>query len=178
MDFNVVVTIQGRDFRTAVGLLREFGQVQKTEYYNLLVLRVDDPVHFPEVLARHAETFPSTLGLLSRVVPVFATFSFSTVEEFQEKAGEAVLGYVGELGGKRFHVRVHRRGFKGRIVTPEQERFLDDLLLDALVRAGAPGKIAFDDPDVVIAVETVGTRAGVSRWTREDLERFPFLRLD
>jgi hypothetical protein len=29
-----------------------------------------------------------------------------------------------------------------------------------------------------VAVETVGTQAGLSLWTREDLKRYPFLRLD
>jgi tRNA(Ser,Leu) C12 N-acetylase TAN1 len=177
MDWNVVVTLQGRDFRTAVELLREFGRVQKTDYFNLLTLTVDDPVHFPEALARYLETFPGTMDLLSRVVPVFATFPFSTAEEFQEKAGDSVLGYARELAGKSFHVRLHRRGFKGRIKTPEQERFLNELLLKELSRAGTPGRISFDEPDAVIAVEMVGNRAGVSLWTSGDLRRYPFLKL-
>jgi tRNA(Ser,Leu) C12 N-acetylase TAN1 len=177
MDWNVVVTIRGRDFKTALAILRDFGHVQKTDYFNLLTLSVEDPVHFPEVLARHLETFPRTMDLLSRVVPVFEAFRFNTVEEFQEKARELVLGYAPELAGKSFHVRLHRRGFKGRINTPEQERSLDELLLDTLDHQGMPGRISFGDPDAVIVLETVGNRAGVSFWTREDILRFPFLKL-
>jgi len=30
----------------------------------------------------------------------------------------------------------------------------------------------------VIEVETVGNRAGLSIWTREDLRRYPFLRVE
>jgi tRNA(Ser,Leu) C12 N-acetylase TAN1 len=58
-----------------------------------------------------------------------------------------------------------------------EERFLDDALLDALEAAGTPGRIAFDDPDAVIDVETVGNRTGMSFWTRADLERYPFLKI-
>lgn len=82
------------------------------------------------------------------------------------------------MAGKTFHVRLHRRGFKGQLSTPEEERFLDDTLLDALKRAGTPGSLAFDDPDAVIQIETVGNRAGISLWSREELGRFPFLRAD
>jgi tRNA(Ser,Leu) C12 N-acetylase TAN1 len=47
-----------------------------------------------------------------------------------------------------------------------------------LAAAGTPGSISFDDPDAIVAIESVGQRAGVSLWTREDLRRYPFLRLD
>jgi tRNA(Ser,Leu) C12 N-acetylase TAN1 len=75
-------------------------------------------------------------------------------------------------------VRLHRRGFKGRLSTPEEERFLDDALLEALQAAGTPCSLSFDDPDAIIQIETVGNRAGLSLWTREDLARYPFLRVD
>jgi hypothetical protein len=60
----------------------------------------------------------------------------------------------------------------------EEERFLDDFILAALEQAGSPGHITFEDPDAVIVVETVGQRAGLSLWTREELRRYPFLHPD
>jgi hypothetical protein len=72
-------------------------------------------------------------------------------------------------------VRLRRRGLKGIISTPEEERFLDDLLLEALAAAGAPGHISFEDPEYVLLIETVGSGGGVALWTREDLKRYPFL---
>ena len=45
-------------------------------------------------------------------------------------------------------------------------------------RLNIPGQIGFEDPDAVIDIETVGNRAGISLWTREDLQRFEFLRPD
>ena len=79
------------------------------------------------------------------------------------------------LKGKSFHVRLHRRGFKGTLSTPKEERFLDEALLDALEAEGAPGHIAFTDPDAILQIETIDGRAGLSLWQREDLQRYPFL---
>ena len=60
----------------------------------------------------------------------------------------------------------------------DEERFLDTYLLEALATAGTPGQIRFSDPDAIIALETIGPRAGLSLWTREELERYPLLHLD
>jgi hypothetical protein len=43
---------------------------------------------------------------------------------------------------------------------------------------GNPGRITFADPDAILALETVDCRAGLSLWSREDLQRYPFLHLD
>jgi tRNA(Ser,Leu) C12 N-acetylase TAN1 len=72
-------------------------------------------------------------------------------------------------------VRLHRRGFKGVLSTPHEERFLDEALLSAL---GVGGRISFTDPDAVIQIETIGGRAGMSLWTREELRQYPFLGTD
>ncbi len=120
----------------------------------------------------------SNFSLLSQTPPVTATFSFQSPEEFETKAKEAVLPWVENLAGKSFHVRMHRRGFKGRISSPESERFLDKILLEELVKIGHPGQITFEDPEAIIVVETVGQQAGLSCWSREDLQRYPLLKLD
>jgi hypothetical protein len=60
----------------------------------------------------------------------------------------------------------------------EEEQSLDGLLLQALAEAGAPGVITFDDPDAIVALETVDTRAGAALWTREDLQNYFLLHLD
>ena len=83
-----------------------------------------------------------------------------------------------QLAGKSFHVRMHRRGFKEALPSQQEERMLDDVLLEALERTGQPGRIEFEDPDLILDVETVDQRAGMSLWTREQLERYPFLNLD
>lgn len=45
---------------------------------------------------------------------------------------------------------MHRRGFKGRLSSQNEERFLDEVLLDALEQMGKPGRITFEKPDVII----------------------------
>jgi tRNA(Ser,Leu) C12 N-acetylase TAN1 len=89
-----------------------------------------------------------------------------------------VLKWVAQLAGKRFHVRMHRRGMKGRLSSQAEERHLSEVLLAALEEAGTPGRVAFEDPDAVVAVETVGAGAGLSLWSREALHQYPFLKLD
>lgn len=83
-----------------------------------------------------------------------------------------------KLAGRTFHVRFHRRGARHDLTTPDVERSLDETLLEALRKAGAPGAVSFSDPDAVIAIDTIDDRAGVGLWTREDLARHRLLRPD
>jgi hypothetical protein len=39
----------------------------------------------------------------------------------------------------------------------------------------APGRIGFDDPDFIIHIETIDRRAGMALWSRDDMQRYPFL---
>ena len=176
-DWNVVITVREQKYQTAWQHLQAFGKVHRTDYYNVVTLEVPDLSAFTERLAQLCAEKSEILNILSRVVPAQAVFAFQTPEEFEDKAREAVLRWVPDLAGKSFYVRLYRRGFRGRILSPEEERFLDQVLLSALEDRGTPGRIDFDDPDLVIDVETVGNRAGLALWTREDLARYPFLRV-
>ena len=93
-------------------------------------------------------------------------------------AREIVVAWRSALAGKAFHVRLHRRGFRKQLPSTDEERFLDGALRAALEADGTFGRISFDDPDAIIDVETVGGRAGLSLWTRDDLARHAFLNLD
>jgi tRNA(Ser,Leu) C12 N-acetylase TAN1 len=129
-------------------------------------------------LARRAIEEPGLLDCFARVMLADVAFEFTSAQEFEDKARESVLRWAPALAGKSFHVRLRRRGFKGRLNTPREERLLDDVLLAALAAAETPAEISFDDPDAVIDVETVGNRAAMSLLTREDLRANPFLRAD
>jgi len=85
---------------------------------------------------------------------------------------------VAALTGSSLHVRLHRRGDRHDLPTPDAERSFDDFLLAATGAAGAPCKISFTDPDAVIAIDTVDDRAGVGLWSRKDLARHRLLRPD
>ncbi|GAB4279158.1 MAG: hypothetical protein Kow0092_34950 [Deferrisomatales bacterium] len=178
-DWNVVASAREGEFRAAIRALGEWGPVHRTPYYNVLVLRVDEPSGFAERFAERVRQEPGVLNCLARVVPCEVTFDFADAAGFEEEATRAVLAWADRLAGKSFHVRMHRRGFKKQLSSQTEEQRLDGALLQALEQRGAPpGRITFDDPDAIVAVETVGGRAGMSCWTREELRRYPFLGLD
>lgn len=178
MDWNVVITVNEGGFRKAFDTLGEFGVVKRSEFLNVLVMKSDNINKMLENIAANSMNHNEYLTFLSRLIPVTETFSFQNHEEFRIRSGKAVLTWLSELGGRTFHVRMHRRGFKGKISSQEEEQFLDYALLENLANRKTPGSITFDDPDAVIAVETVANRAGMSLWTREQMERYPFIRPD
>ncbi|MCM2358659.1 MAG: hypothetical protein NDI77_10965 [Geobacteraceae bacterium] len=177
-EWNVVVTVHEGGFAPARRLLEQFGEVARTEFFNVLVMRATEPAGLLESLEEEAGRDPDALAPLARVVPVTHPFTFQSPREFETRACQEVSGWAPLLAGKGFHVRMHRRGFKGKLSSLDEERFLDHYLLATLERAGTPGRITFDDPDAVIALETIGPQGGLSLWTREELRRHPLLHLD
>jgi tRNA(Ser,Leu) C12 N-acetylase TAN1 len=177
-EWNAVINVNEHSFKRAFALLREFGFVKKTEFFNVLLMQAYDVSEMLETLKERSAKDPHYLSCLSRLIPISRSFTFQSPEEFESKAGDIVHNWVSELAEKGFHVRMRRRGFKGKLSSVTEEHFLDDVLLDAMKKNGRPGHITFDNPDFIIAVETVGQWAGLSLWKREDLERYPFVRLD
>jgi tRNA(Ser,Leu) C12 N-acetylase TAN1 len=177
-DWNVVISLHERKYVQARKLLEKLGPVSRTPYFNVLVMKVGDIGHLLETLRQWMEAEPHIRTILARVVPVTHTLTFQTVEEFEAKARATSLAFVPELAGKSFHIRMHRRGFKGRLSSHDEERFLDDAILEALNKRGQPGRITFANPDAILALETVDCRAGLSLWRREELQQYPFLHLD
>ena len=176
--WNVVITVHEGYYQQAVGILESFGAVHKTDFFNVLVMEVDDPRGAMEnLLAKMAEE-PLAGAAIARFVPVSLTFYYKNVEEFEKKALKSIFFLTKDLGGKKFHVRMHRRGFRKRISSMEEEVFLDRVLLEALEKRGDAGSISFTEPDTIVVIETVGQRAGMAIFTREELARYPFLHVD
>jgi tRNA(Ser,Leu) C12 N-acetylase TAN1 len=176
-DWNVVITLQ-HEFQAskrAQHLLRVLGEVATTPFHNVLVMRVESIAGFLRDFSVMCAAQPGVLNDISRVVPLSDVFDFETPEDFEAKARAIVLSWAPRLAGHTFYVRLYRRGLKGAIESPKEERFLDEALLGALQAAGAPGRVRFEDPDFVIDIETVGQRAGASLWSREDLQTHLFL---
>lgn len=178
LEWNVVVTAHERRYRHARKFLSPLGKCADTDFYNVLVMQVAEPRIFLDTLNHELEAQPEFLTCLARVLPVSVTFSYQSPEEFETKARQAVFGWWEQLAGMRFHVRMHRRGFKGRLSSMEEERFLDHFLLETITDQGAVAEIDFDAPDWIIALDTVGQRAGLSLWSHEQLQRYPLLKLD
>lgn len=174
-DWNVVASVREPYFREARDLLGELGEVGTTDYYNVLVLRVEATGAMLEHLRARCAADPHVLQWLGHVVPATVSFTFQSPQEFEDRAKEALLARAGELAGRSFHIRIERRGFKGRIDAGHEERLLGEAVLAALAAGGQDSSVAFDDPDVIVAIETVGQRAGLSLWTRAQRARYPFL---
>jgi tRNA(Ser,Leu) C12 N-acetylase TAN1 len=174
-DWNVVATSRIGRIDEARALLGKLGPVGRTDYYNVIVMRCDD---VDRLLADLLRWLPSEGGPVAHLRPARATFEFRSPEEFDELAHRVALAWAPRLLGQNFHVRMHRRGFKHRLSAQQEEQFLDHTLLDALGIVGQPGRISFQDPDAILAIDTVGRRAGLALWSRDELHRYPFLGLD
>ena len=177
-DWNVVISIYQDGYRQARRALQKFGPIERTPYHNVLVMKVDDPTALLEAVERKTEEVPALYDAVSRVAPATWTFEFHSAEEFKEKARSIILESLPRIAGRSFHVRLHRRGPGHELESLKAERFLDDVLLDAAKETGKPSRIAFTDPDAVVAIDTVDDRAGVALWMREDLEQHRLLRPD
>lgn len=175
VDWNVVVTLPEDTFHEARHLLARWGRVRRTRHFNVLAMTVLDPSKFLAEFEAELRQTPGLLNFVSHVIPVQATFDFDTAEEFEAHARGVVRGWTARLAGKSFHVRLHRRGFKGALSTHDEERLLGESIIAALAEAGTPGRIVFDDPDAVLQIETIDGRAGMSLWTRDELQRCRFL---
>jgi len=176
--WNIVITIQEHFFEQAWHCLEPFGVLAKTDFYNVLVMQTEDTQQTLQQLQKKLNADEDLQSAISRIMPAAHGFTFQSPEEFETKAKAVAETLLPEVSNKTFHVRMHRRGFKGRLSTIEEEKFLDTYILQQLEQSGSPCKINFDNPDVIIAVETVAQQAGISIWSREDIERYPILKLD
>jgi tRNA(Ser,Leu) C12 N-acetylase TAN1 len=177
-DWNVVVSVFQDGYRRALRALQKLGMAERSPYHNVLVMKVDDPVVLLEALEKRTEENPALYDAISRVAPAMRDFDFLSEAEFIEKAKSIIREWLPRLAGRSFHVRLRRRGTIHELRTQDAERLFNDAVVDATTQMATSSKISFTDPDVVIAIDTVDTRAGLAMWTREDLARFHLLRPD
>lgn len=172
----MVVTVHEEGFEQAEQVLAPLGDLDRTGYHNVLVLRVDDLEGFLESLDDLCAVNPDLAEHhLSKVVPLRHSFDFGSAEDFEEKAAAAVRELAPELADRSFHVRVDRRGMRERIDSQEEERALGDEIFTALEERGETAEVTFDDPDAVVVVETISDRGGVGLLWRDDREARPYL---
>jgi len=177
-DWNVVISVRGEGYQRARRLMKEFGNVSRSQFLNVLVMKVDSIEQFMDRLQERIMADPSITDCLGHVMPAAITFVFESSEEFENRLCGVVVPWIPSLANKTFHVRMHRRGFKGVLSSQREEQFLDHFLMERLAEAGTPGEISFDDPDMIVAVETVSDQAGLSLWSRKELMRYSFLHID
>lgn len=177
LDWNIVVDVQEHSFSRAYLLLEELGKVYQSDFENVLLMRVESIPQFLENFNTKLQKDPSLSHLFSRVVPITKTFSFQSSAEFETKAKEVVFNWLPTLAKQKFAVRMHRRGLKDFIEEERESSWLDLVILERLKAMGSFGKIDLKDPDAIVVVETVSQQAGLSCWTREDLQKYPWLKL-
>ncbi len=93
-DWNVVVTVAEQGFRDAVRLLRKWGRVKRTAYYNVLGMTVERPDAFLAAFAAAVAESPGILNSISHVIPAQHAFDFATEEEFEARARAVALAWV------------------------------------------------------------------------------------
>jgi tRNA(Ser,Leu) C12 N-acetylase TAN1 len=177
-DWNVIITIYQQGFRRAISALQSIGPTDRTTYYNVLVMKVDEPMVALETIKHLTEERPALYDAIARVAPAEVTFEFQTPEGFKNCTRCFLLRFLPKLAGRSFHVRLHRRGSKLDLQTPEAERLFNDFIVTETGKSGAAARVTFTEPDAVIAIDTVDDRAGIAMWTHEDLARYRLLHPD
>jgi tRNA(Ser,Leu) C12 N-acetylase TAN1 len=176
LDWNVVATAEpGRD-RDLLRELNQLGEFQRPGFRGVLVGRVADVHQFLEAVRRAGEQGAKWVEDLARALPVEQLFRF-TPETFEQQLKEAVAPLVERMAGGTFYVRLERRGFKGRIVSPEVERALDTYVISLAAEHGKTLQVSFEDADYVVVAETVSETCGVALLTRELRARYPFMKI-
>ncbi len=176
-DWNVVACARGEGYHQLAEALTRYGPVAPAGFFNVLVARVEDPTVLLEDLRRRLVEEEGLAGCLGRLVWVAETVDFADPAELEGELLRRSERWLPQLAGRTFHSRVRRRGLKGRLSGRTLERALNHHLVTRLRALGRPGYVSFRDPDWVLAVETVGPRAGLSWWDRVARRRYPFLGL-
>lgn len=176
MDWNVVVTVRpgfGHE-HALLGALARFGQFRGTSFRDVCVGRVDDVDAFLDAVRdATAEGRPWT-GLLARVVPAETVLTFAP-EALAALLAEAVEPLVERMTDGSFCVRLERRGLAGKVASTEVERALADRVYDLAAARGVRLRTDLEDPDFLIAAETLGEQCGLALLPRAMRERWPFV---
>lgn len=177
IDWNVIVTVlpgAGRD-PVLPAKLRQLGEFHHAPFKDVFLGKVADTADFLESLRLAREAGADWTGSLARAIPVEQTFRFApdTLAGQFAQAAEAFLGRIHD--GASFHVRLERRGFVGKIDTHGVEQAVADHLLDLAAGQGKHLSVSFEDPDFIVAAETVGEICGVTLLGRDLHRRYPFV---
>ena len=175
-DWNIIVTTPPGQERELLSALKQLGNFTRSDFYGLLVGRVEEVPRFLEDIRQAGDEQAEWRQYLLRVLPVERTFSF-TSQTFEERVREAVTPLVQRMMGGTFHVRLERRGHKGMILSPAVEQRLGAYVLELATQQGKALRVSFQDSDYIVMVETVGNRCGVALIIRELRTRYPFVKV-
>lgn len=175
--WNVLVTAHEGRRAELFPLLRRHGRFVGAGYRNVVIGWVDDRTAFFEAIRAELEARPALGAVLARAVPVDRVVQIDPLDPL---AGlePAVRELAPQLAGGSFHVRLERRGLKGSLHTAELERALGTVVWRTLEAMGHAPRVRFQDADRILAIETLGTRAGIGVIDRAMRQRWAFVRVD
>jgi tRNA(Ser,Leu) C12 N-acetylase TAN1 len=175
-EWNVLVATHWGQEKQSLRILSQHGEFKSSGFKDVLQGRVEDMNLFLDKLELMRQENPSLIKSLSQIVPLERTFHFK-VPDFMDKLKEIISPYTEKVEDKKFYVRVKRRGHKGEISSQEIEKEIAGIIIENLEKAGKQAHVSFDDPDVIIVVETIANWAGVTSITREMKQRYALLKV-
>lgn len=175
-EWNILVTAHWGQERKALRFLAQHGEFKSSGFKDVLRGHVEDVDLFLGKLELMRQESPGRIDSLSQIVPLEQTFYFE-LPDFMEKLKETVLPYAERIEDKKFYVRVKRRGHKGEMSSQEIEKQIAGFILENLEKAGKQAHVNFDEPDIIIVIETIANWAGVTLITKEMKEKYPFVKV-
>lgn len=175
-EWNIVTTsLEGRQDALLMAL-RKLGDFWRPRFRNVVVGKVEDPLAFLDQLKHLLEKDLLLPTALAKALPVEKTFEFR-LDDLVDRLKHELLPLVERIGGQKFYVRLERRGLKGQIHSPTVEKEIGEFLWNELRQRGFTPAVDFRDPDVIVAIETVGESAGIALIDREMRAKYPFLKV-
>jgi tRNA(Ser,Leu) C12 N-acetylase TAN1 len=175
-EWNVLATsIEGARPVLLAGLRRR-GIFRGGGYRNVAIGRVADVPGFLAALSDDVARDATLAAALARVVPVARTLRLDADDPLASL--QAVVEELHpHVAGRSFFVRLERRGLRDSLHSTEVERTLGAALWRILEAGGHTPRVTFTDPDVIVAIETLGERAGVALVDRALRAAYPFVRV-
>jgi tRNA(Ser,Leu) C12 N-acetylase TAN1 len=176
--WNVLVTVQPARgaMHDLLRALHLFGEFRATPFKYVCVGWVLDTATFLDTLLEAEQAGRRWTKHLARVVPLVQTFEFNP-DSLQGKLEAALSGVAETIHAGTCMVRLERRGRAEQLHTAELEPMLADYLFERAGKQGEALHTSFTDPDYIVAVETLDTQCGVALITREQRQRYPFVRV-
>jgi tRNA(Ser,Leu) C12 N-acetylase TAN1 len=174
-DWNVLATsVEGARPVLLAGL-RRHGAFRGAGYRNVAIGRVVDRPAFFAAFRDDLARDTLVAAAVGRVLPIDEVLQL-TEDDPQASLEAAVTALAPRVTGS-FFVRLERRGLHGTLHSSDVERTLGAALWRALESAGRTPRVTFRDPDLVVAIETLGPRAGIALVDRALRATYPFIRI-
>jgi tRNA(Ser,Leu) C12 N-acetylase TAN1 len=176
-DWNLIVTVRPgpEHVHRLLTRLGQLGHFARTSFKDVLVGRVDDVQSFLDAVLEAKAADKAWATLIGRIIPAESIFTF-TPDTLVARLKDAVAPLVERMSAGTFHFRLERRGMAQRIPSQEIERAVAEHVFALAEACGIALSTRFEDPDYIIAAETIGDQCGVALIPRGQSARYPFVR--